>query len=162
MDIHSKFVGYPTGKIEKRDWCDCCYRYNSRRATITTIGVKDGKVVMVYRAKNPERGYWTFPGGYVDWDETVEESAIREFEEESGYEVKKLKLLGVYSDPKRDRDGRQNIDTCFFGEVGEEIGESDDEVERVKWFALNRLPKKIGFDHGKMFEDYMEKYGVLR
>lgn len=157
MSIHDEFVKYPTGKIGKTKWCDVCKRYNSRRATCTTVGVSNNKVLMILRAKNPERGFWTCPGGYVDWDETAYKAARREFEEEAGYEIYDLKLLGVYSDPKRDADGRQNIDVCFYAKVGVKIGEHDKEVGKVKWFDLDKLPRKIGFDHRKMIEDYMKK-----
>lgn len=156
-DVHSEFVKYPTGKIGKSEWCDVCKKYNSRRVTVTTIGVKDGKVLMVYRAKDPEKDTWTFPGGYVDWDETAMQAAGREFKEESGFEVKNLSILGVYSDPSRDPDGRQNIDICFYAKVGKKIGGHDKEVVKVKWFDLDKLPERIGYDHRQMFGDYKKR-----
>ena len=163
-----EFVKYPTGSIGKDAWCDGCKSYNNRRVTCTVVGVRgspstdstsslqasSGQVLMVKRALDPEKGKWALPGGYLFFDETVEECAGREFEEETGIKVRNLVLMGVYSNPKRDADGRQNVDCCFVGEVGEKIGESDHEVDEVKWFGLDELPKKIAFDHKKMIEDY--------
>ena len=153
--IQKEWAKYPTGKIGGGEFCGECGRYNVRNSTCTMIGVRGKKVLMILRANDPQKGFWAFPGGYLDWNETVEECAVREFREESGFEVKSKGLLGVYSSPKRDLDGRQNVDYCFYGEVGEKVGENDDEVERVKWFELNRLPDKIAFDHREMIGDYI-------
>lgn len=163
---HDEWVKHPTGKIDKGKFCECCGRFNNRVSSCTMIGLKEGKVLMVFRKTNPQKGYWAFPGGYLDWDETIEECAVREFEEESGFKVKKVKFLGVYSNPNRDLDGRQNVNHCFYGEVVKEIGSIDDfEIEKVKWFNLNKLPQKIAFDHREMIGDYRknnESFGRLR
>ncbi len=150
-----EWIKYPTGKINGGEFCEECGRYNVRNSTCTMIGVRGDKVLMILRVADPQKGFWAFPGGYLDWNETVEECAVREFREESGFEVKSKGLLGVYSSPKRDLDGRQNVDHCFYGEVGEKVGENDEEVEKVKWFELNKLPDKIAFDHQEMIDDYI-------
>jgi nucleoside triphosphatase len=154
--IYKEWVKYPLGKIGGGKYCMECGRYNVRNSTCTMIGIKNNKVLMVLRAADPQKGWWAFPGGYLDWNETVEECAAREFKEESGYEVKPSGLLGVYSSPKRDLDGRQNVDHCFYGLVGEKLGKSDDEIEKIKWFDLNKLPKNIAFDHREMIRDYLK------
>ena len=71
VDLHREFVRYPNGKIGKGEWCDVCKRYNTRRVTVTTIGIKEEKVLMALRARNPEKDKWSLPGGYLDWDETA-------------------------------------------------------------------------------------------
>lgn len=149
---HDGFVKYPTGAIEKDGWCENCKSFNNRRVTCSVITMQDSKVLLVKRALDPEKGAWALPGGYLFYGETVEECAEREFEEESGYELEELELLGVFSDPKRDQDGRENVDCCFVGKVGTKVGGSDHEVELVEWFELNKLPEKIAFDHRKMIE----------
>ena len=54
-------------------------------------------------------GKWCLPCGYVDFDETIEEAAIREVFEETGLKLKSdwMTLLSINSDPKSDK--RQNI-----------------------------------------------------
>jgi ADP-ribose pyrophosphatase YjhB (NUDIX family) len=149
------FLKYPTGKIPQGNWCDSCGRYNSRYSTSNIIGVKGEKILLTRRNINPEIGKWCIPGGYLQWDETIEEGAEREFLEETGYKVNNLKLFGVYSNKNRDKDGRQNIGNIFICEVKEKIGEPDEEVAEVKWFNLSDLPEDIAFDHRKMIEDYI-------
>lgn len=153
-NTYDDWVKYPTGKIGKGEWCEACARYNNRNVTCTAMGVRDEKVLLVLRATDPQKGYWCLPGGYLDWDETIEECASREFSEETGLKAKSLRLLGVYSDPDRDLDGRQNVDCCFVVEVEGDRVDSDDEIADVKWFGLNDLPDNIAFDHGRMIEDY--------
>ena len=69
-----------------------------------------------------------------------------------------MELLGVYSGPKRDEDGRQNVALTYIVDVEGEA-EGSDEVMELKWFKFSELPKEIAFDHREMIEDYQEKYG---
>ncbi len=57
----------------------------------------DDRIVLLKRARSPERGKWVMPGGYVDRGEKVEEAAIRETKEECGIDIKLKGLFGVYS-----------------------------------------------------------------
>ena len=54
------------------------------------------KVLLTKRADN---GLWCLPGGGMDPGESVEETIIREVQEETGLIVRVLRLIGVYSDP---------------------------------------------------------------
>ena len=110
---HQDWEKYPTGAIKKGSWCPVCKRYNVRNCVNDIMVVKDGKVLLIKRKRNPQKGWWALIGGYLDWDETLEESVSRELKEEIGLSVNSIKFLGVYSDTGRDLDGRQNIGHCF-------------------------------------------------
>ena len=69
-----------------------------------------------------------------------------------------MQLLGVYSDPKGDLDGRQNIDCSFMSKTVKFLGKHDQEVDRVKWWPLDQLPDKIAFDHRQMIADYKRQF----
>ena len=61
---------------------------------------KDGRWLMVRRA---DTGTWAFPGGTLEWGETLRESLPRELEEEAGVDDVRLgRVLGVFSRPDRD------------------------------------------------------------
>jgi 8-oxo-dGTP diphosphatase len=64
-----------------------------------TIPEQDGRVLLTRRTISPGHGLWTFPGGFVDFDETVTAAAVRETREETGLEVALDGLLDVYSYP---------------------------------------------------------------
>src|SRR5688500_17037780 len=66
----------------------------------------DGKIILAKRGSEPHKGSWAFPGGKLDGNETIEETAVREAKEETGLDVALQQVLGVYSDPGRDPRGR--------------------------------------------------------
>jgi ADP-ribose pyrophosphatase YjhB (NUDIX family) len=64
-----------------------------------TLPIEEGRVWLLRRGIEPRYGYWTYPAGYQEVDESTEEAAIRETREEIGCEVALDGLLGVYSRP---------------------------------------------------------------
>ena len=73
--------------------------YLNPKLVAGTIPEQDGRILITRRAINPGRGLWTFPGGFVDFGETVTDAALRETFEETGLKVELLGLLNVYSYP---------------------------------------------------------------
>jgi mutator protein MutT len=73
--------------------------YMPQKVVAGTIPWQDGKLLLTRRAIDPAIGKWTFPGGYVDWGETVDAAALRETWEETGLRVELGGLIGVYSYP---------------------------------------------------------------
>jgi ADP-ribose pyrophosphatase YjhB (NUDIX family) len=57
----------------------------------------DDRVILLRRGFDPGKGLWTFPGGFVDLGESVEDAARREADEELGIELELGRLVGVYS-----------------------------------------------------------------
>jgi ADP-ribose pyrophosphatase YjhB (NUDIX family) len=64
-----------------------------------TLPIENGKVWLLRRGIEPRFGFWTYPAGYQEVDETTEGAAIRETREEIGCDVELDALLGVYSRP---------------------------------------------------------------
>ena len=62
--------------------------------------------MLIQRGDDPYKGYWAFPGGFMNMDETTEQCAIRELEEETGLKVEKVQQIGTYSKVDRDPRGR--------------------------------------------------------
>jgi 8-oxo-dGTP diphosphatase len=54
---------------------------------VSALIVRDGRVLMVRRGKEPFEGYWSLPGGRVEPGETPQEAVRREVREETGLEV---------------------------------------------------------------------------
>lgn len=127
----------------------------ARDIVCSAIVVKDSKILLVKRSIDPESGKWALPGGYLSWDETTEEGAIREVREETGVDVKIINLLGVYSDPHRVKtEAIENVAIVYLTEpVSGKSAEALDEVEEVEWVSLDSIPE-LAFDHNKIIEDY--------
>ncbi|TQS73246.1 NUDIX domain-containing protein [Rhodobacteraceae bacterium] len=54
------------------------------RLGVLAVCMAGSQVVLVRRRNPPDAGLWGFPGGKVDWGETVSEAACRELREETG------------------------------------------------------------------------------
>jgi ADP-ribose pyrophosphatase YjhB (NUDIX family) len=67
---------------------------------------RDGRVLIVRRARPPAHGLHTLPGGGVELGETLEEAVIREVREETALEVEPIALAGFRQAIARDGGGR--------------------------------------------------------
>ena len=117
-----------------------------RKAIFTSTGL-EGELLLIKRAKEPHLGEWALPGGYMDADETASEAVVREVLEETGVKVKPLKMIGVFSDPKRDP--RQTVSIAFLCEALSGTAQGGDDAGEAKWWPLSRLPP-LAFDHLKI------------
>jgi 8-oxo-dGTP diphosphatase len=66
---------------------------------------RDGKVLIVRRARPPAHGLYTLPGGGVELGETLEEAVIREVKEETNLDVEPVALAGYRQAITRDAVG---------------------------------------------------------
>lgn len=75
--------------------------YYNPKPVACAIPIDDqGRVILLRRGFDPGAGLWTFPGGFVDLGESVEQAAHRETDEELGLSIELSALVGVYSHPE--------------------------------------------------------------
>jgi 8-oxo-dGTP diphosphatase len=86
--------GRPRPQCER---CGFIWYHDPKVAAGTLPVTADGRLVLVRRGIEPQRGRWTFPGGYMDRGETVPAAAVRETWEECRLSVEPTGLVGVYS-----------------------------------------------------------------
>ncbi len=103
---------------------------------------KDGKVLLIKRNNEPEKGSWGPPGGHEDEGETHWESAQREAKEEAGdIEVEK-DIIAVFPHEqgaeKRIDQVHIHVDHVFRGKAVGEIKAGDDAAE-CSWFSKDEL-----------------------
>jgi ADP-ribose pyrophosphatase YjhB (NUDIX family) len=67
---------------------------------------RDGRLLIVRRARPPAHGLFTLPGGVVELGETLEQAVIREVREETGVTVEPVALAGYREVIARDAAGR--------------------------------------------------------
>lgn len=89
-----------SSKIENhgnRKWVcpDCGYDLYCNVAAAVGVVIRDryNNVLFEVRAKNPQKGLLAVPGGFVDFNETLEEAVVRECREEIGVEITGVKFL---------------------------------------------------------------------
>ena len=111
------------------------------------------KGIVLIERKNPPLGL-AIPGGFVEIGETVEQAVVREMKEETDLDVEIIKLLGVYSDPKRDPRFHTVSITFVCRACGTPKAKSD--AKGVKIFKLEDIPyDRLVFDHEKILKDYI-------
>jgi ADP-ribose pyrophosphatase YjhB (NUDIX family) len=72
--------------------------YFNPKPVAAAIPIDDeGRVILLRRGFDPGQGRWTFPGGFVDLGESVQDAAHRETDEELGIAIELGRLVGVYS-----------------------------------------------------------------
>jgi ADP-ribose pyrophosphatase YjhB (NUDIX family) len=88
-------------EARQRHVCPSCGHiyYLNPKIVAGTIPLSDGKIWLLRRAIEPRYGAWTFPAGFMELGETVEQAAIRETWEELSLEVRLGPLVGIYSRP---------------------------------------------------------------
>jgi len=66
--------------------CDFIF-YLDPKVVACSIVEMEGRIVLLKRAIDPQKGKWVLPGGYVDRGEEVKAAALRETEEECGLKI---------------------------------------------------------------------------
>lgn len=126
-------------------------------AAVAFVQDERGRVLLIQRSDN---GLWALPGGTQDVGEPIEATAEREVLEETGYRVRVIDLIGIYSDPDHviaydDGEVRQQFAISFRAElVGGTMTQSA-ESPNVNWVApgdLDAYPMhpsiRLRVDHG--------------
>ncbi|WP_326568049.1 NUDIX domain-containing protein [Amycolatopsis rhabdoformis] len=112
-----------------------------------TVVVRDdqGRVLLIHKIDND---LWALPGGGHDVGERITDTAVREVKEETGVDVKIVRLVGTYTDPRHvmaydDGEVRQQFSLCFEGKwVDGQPREDGTETKAVRWVPpadLDRL-----------------------
>jgi len=117
---------------------------------------EDHKILLIERKHPPFETMWALPGGFVEMHETLEQSALRELEEETGIKLTSLKQFAAYGDPGRDPRER-NVSIIFYTHLEKEItATASDDAAKAKWFSINELPL-LAFDHEKIIGDFISR-----
>jgi 8-oxo-dGTP diphosphatase len=98
---------------------------------------RDGRVLLARRARDPRKGHWDLPGGFVDESEEPVAALRREFEEETGLHVEPLELLRIDIEPYEHR----HVFSVTYLVRGEGEPVPADDVEELQWFAPDELPE---------------------
>lgn len=119
------------------------------------FGYREGKlkVALIKRKKPPFLGKWAIPGGFMEGDETVVETALRELHEETGIQDVYLEQFGVYSMRGRDPRG-PTITIALFALIKSENVTliATEDAEAAQWWDLDGVPE-LAYDHNEIYAD---------
>lgn len=99
------------------------------------------RILLIHRTDND---LWTIPGGAMEPGESVPQAAVRETNEETGYDVEITGLVGIYTDPNHivaysDGEVRSQFSICLTGVVTGGRARTSSESSEVIWQPLDRL-----------------------
>lgn len=114
---------------------------------ITGVGAvvwKDGKILLVKRGKEPNKGKWTVPGGVVELGETLREAVRREVMEECSIDIEVGEVAEALESIECDEQGRARyhfiiIDFMASYRGGEIKAASD--AEECRWVSPEEISK---------------------
>lgn len=120
-----------------------CYRFRDEAL----------EVLLVQRKYDPFQHQWAIPGGFVEPDETIRESAERELKEETGISVDHLRQFQSYGGPDRDPRGPV-LTVCYQGFLRPHhaSAEAASDAEDTKWHEAHN-PPELAFDHERILTE---------
>ena len=122
--------------VERRR-CPYCQwiQYRNPTVGVAVVLIEDDKLLLGQRRS----GKWCIPCGHVEWEESIDHAAIREFREETGLSVRLTGIAAVKTnghDPER-----RTVGIWFFGQrIGGDINAGDD-LQTVSFFEKQGLPE---------------------
>jgi 8-oxo-dGTP diphosphatase len=130
---------------KKRKVCPVC-RYVFYHNPVPACGVvieKEGKILLVKRKYEPYKGDWSLPAGFMEYDESPQECAIREIKEELNVDIKLDGLFGVYSG--KDDPRTHAVLIMYWAKIIDGELKPGDDAEEIRFFAKDDVPPNIAF-----------------
>ncbi|MFE9746113.1 8-oxo-dGTP diphosphatase [Saccharothrix saharensis] len=118
------------------------------------------QVLLVERGKEPFLGMSALPGGYVRDGETLDRTALRELNEETGLDGRRLHLeqLKTYGDPGRDPRGRV-ITVAYLALVPDlSTPVAGTDARAAQWVPVDSVDfDELAFDHAVILREALER-----
>jgi 8-oxo-dGTP diphosphatase len=122
-------------------------------AIVFTRQLSETFILLIERGKEPYKGKWALPGGFVEMDELLEKACIRELEEETGIKVSKMRQYKTYDEVERDPRHR-TISVVYTAELpSKKEVKGGDDANCAAWHPVSKLPE-LAFDHQKILNNF--------
>lgn len=144
------FCGVRTEWVQEgpsaRAACPSCefVQYRNPAPTVSAIVVDGDRVLLGRRGREPGRGTWSLPSGYIEFEDDFLRTAIREVDEETGLQVALVSIVNVVSSfvsPQFHFLHLFLLARVISGEL-----RAGDDLEAVAWFPLRGPLPQMGFE----------------
>lgn len=122
--------------------------YDNPRPCVGALIVREGRVLLARRAREPFQGWWDIPGGFMEAGETPEEALAREVLEETGLRARSFRLLAIFPDTYG-VEGVPTLNLHYVVETDEGEPSPQSDVAELRWFGPRELPREIAFANGR-------------
>lgn len=143
-----KLIKRPDGHLA----CSACpfVNYHNPRPTVTGLIMYHNKLLFTRRARDPFKGWWDLPGGFMEKGETPEHAIKRELKEETGLTIRIRKLFGIYPGIYPSSFEPFHVLSIVYLATCSSVSlEAHDDVIESKWFSPKEIPRRIAFDSGR-------------
>ena len=135
--------------------CGFVHYQDPKVAVGVLIGDDEGRVLLMQRAHHPRKDLWSYPAGFVDAGERVEDAAIRETQEEIEVTVELDGLLGLHSET-----GNRVILAVYRGHIVSGTPSPGPESLAVGYFDTDNMPELAFERDARIIRDWHLRYVV--
>lgn len=109
-------------------------------AAVSVALVREGRVLLVRRGREPSRGVYAFPGGRVEPEETLEQAARRELMEETSLAAGPLAPYRTVHIEAAASVGAPAFElTVFAGDSAQGVLHAGDDADQAGWFSADEM-----------------------
>lgn len=138
----------------RRPRCPACgfIQYLNPAPAAAVILFRENRLCLVKRRFPPREGMWTMPAGFMEFDEVIETTAVREAKEETGLDVVLTNLFAVHTGILPP--DRPILLVVYRANVVGGVLQAGDDAAAVGFYALDDLPGEIAFaTHRRVIAD---------
>ena len=132
--VHKELFGRVRAVCPQCEWI----HFLDPKVAAAVLIEQEGRVLLVRRAAEPFRGFWSLPAGFINGGEDPAQAAARECLEETGLNVRVIRVLDIISGKEHPRGADFII--VYHGEVIDGELKPDDDADAVEWFERGSLP----------------------
>ena len=127
------------------------------RVGVGVIIESNGKLLLGKRLSKHGEGTWCFPGGHLEFNESIFACAERESFEEAGIEIKNLELNSISNDFFTE--SNKHYVTVFVkaNYFSGSLTSEENKMIEWKWFSLNEIPVPLFLSTEKGLKNYLNK-----
>lgn len=109
---------------------------------VAVIVVKDSKILLGRRVNSHGSGTWQFPGGHLEFEESIEDCAKRELFEETNLKIRNIRF-GPYTNDIFNEEQKHYITLFVVAEYDSGVlsVKEPKKCEKWEWFSWSQLPE---------------------